>query len=119
LLFCLGLFVATLLVPDRIASRSGAATGPARPSISPGSSHRGISLRDRLIAGLQARRPTEVDFIDRVVIKVRLGRLPERLVNQTFFWSRDRANRSGRDQRPIIYFQPVLTAQAKRLGVTL
>jgi hypothetical protein len=112
-----------LLLPDRVDNRAAAATGPARPNLTPGSSRQGISFRDRLIAGLQARRGSEVDFIDRVVLKVRLGRLPERLVNQTFFWSRDRANRTGYGtagtQRPIIYFQPVMTAQAKHLGVSL
>ena len=105
-------------------NRAAAATEPARPVLTPGSSHQGISFRDRLIVGLQARRGSEVDFIDAVVLKVRLGKLPERLVNQTFFWSRDRAARPGRTitagtERPIIYFQPVMTAQAKRLGVTL
>ncbi len=124
LLLLIGLLAGALLLPDRIDSRAVAATGPARPDLTPGSSHAGISFRDRLIAGLQARRGSEVDFIDAVVLKVRLGKLPERLVNQTFFWSRDRSARPGRTttagtQRPIIYFQPVMTAQAKRLGVAL
>ena len=111
--------------PDQIGNRAVAATGPAKPALTAGTSRQGITFRDRLIAGLQARRGSEVEFVDAVVLQVRLGKLPERLVNQTFFWSRDRAARPGRTtatagtRRPIIYFQPVMTAQAKRLGVTL
>jgi hypothetical protein len=119
----IGLLAGVHMLAEQIDNLAVAATGPARPSVTPGSTHQGISFRDRLIAGLQARRPSEVEFIDAVVLKVRLGKLPERLVNQTFFWSRDRANRPGHHalgtQRPIIYFQPVMAAQAKRLGVQL
>jgi hypothetical protein len=123
LLMAVGLFAVALLLPDRLDNRAVAATGPSRPAITSGSPQQGITFRDRLIVGLQARRGAEVDFIDEVVRKVRLGKLPERLVNQTFFWARDRANRTGQPragtQRPVIYFQPVMTAQAKRLGVAL
>lgn len=121
----LGLLCGSILLnPDASDHRALAVTQPDHPNITPGSSHQGISFRDRLIVGLQARRGSEVDFIDAVVLKVRVGKLPERLVNQTFFWSRDRAARPGHTitaatQRPIIYFQPVMTAQAKKLGVTL
>jgi hypothetical protein len=123
LLLVLGLLAAALLLPDRIDNRALAATGPLRPNITPGSPRQGISFRDRLIVGLQARRGSEVAFIDDVVLHVRLGKLPERLVNQTFFWSRDRAKRTDfpkvGTQRPIIYFQPVMTRQARQLGVKL
>jgi hypothetical protein len=115
----LGILAAAWCLLDWAGSTSLAATGPAQPTLTPGSGRQEVSFRDRLVAGLQARRGSEVDFIDRVVVKVRLGKLPERLVNQTFFWARDRVNRIDRTQRAIIYFQPVLTAQAKRLGVSL
>jgi hypothetical protein len=123
-LLLVALLAGALWLPDRLDNPATAATGPDHPNITPGSSHQGISFRDRLIVGLQARRGSEVDFIDAVVLKVRLGKLPERLVNQTFFWSRDRAARPGHTitaatQRPIIYFQPVMAAQAKKLGVKL
>lgn len=118
-----GLVVGILFLGVQADHYAHAITGPDRPVVTAGSTHQKVSFRDRLVAGLQARRGSEVDFIDKVVIKVRLGKLPERLVNQTFFWSRDRANRTGQPragtQRPIIYFQPVMTAQAKRLGVDL
>lgn len=121
------LLAAGLMFLDTGAKRAARAATSAEPMpplvLTPGSPTRPISLRDRLIAGLLARRGSEIEFIDRVVIQVRLGKLPERLVNQTFFWARDRARRTGYPtagtQRPIIYFQPVMTAQAKRLGVSL
>jgi hypothetical protein len=87
---------------------------PARPQ-------QPVSLRDRLVVGLQARLKTEVAFVEEVAFRVRIGQVPQRIVDQTFFWARDRASvvRAGRTRRPIIYFQPAMRARAKLLGVTL
>jgi hypothetical protein len=87
---------------------------PARPQ-------QPVSLRDRLVVGLQARLKTEVAFVENVAFRVRIGQIPQRIVDQTFFWARDRASvvRAGRTRRPIIYFQPAMIARAKALGVTL
>jgi hypothetical protein len=87
---------------------------PARPQ-------QPVSLRDRLMVGLQARLKTEVAFVDEVAFRVRIGQIPQRIVDQTFFWARDRASvvRAGRTRRPIIYFQPAMTFRAKMLGITL
>jgi hypothetical protein len=80
-----------------------------------------ISLRDRLIVGLEARLKSEIAFCDKVVLQVHLGHLPVRIVNETFFWARQRSTpvRNGIQYRPIIYFQPALIARAKRLNLTL
>jgi hypothetical protein len=93
----------------------------AKPVLSPAKPQRPISLRDRLITGLKARLKSEVAFVDKVVLRVHTGQLPQRMVDQTFFWARDRASvdRNGRTQRPIIYFQPAMAARAKRLNVSL
>lgn len=79
------------------------------------------TLRQRLVFGLEARRPSELAFIDAVVLLVREGNLPERLVNGTFFWARQRTPKfhGKKLRRPIIYFQPALTMQAARLGVAI
>jgi len=80
---------------------------------------RTISLRDRLITGLQARLKSELAFIDTVVAAVQGGALPQRLVDETFFWARERARmprRLGRQRRPIIYFRPALIARINRIG---
>ena len=78
-----------------------------------------VSLRDRLVVGLQARLKSEVAFVEEVAFEVRIGELPQRMVDQTFFWARDRRlDQSAMEtRRPIIYFQPAMIARAKRLGV--
>jgi hypothetical protein len=94
----------------------------APPDLKPATATRPISFRDRLVTGLKARLKSEVRFVDRVVDEVNAGRLPKRLVDQTFFWSRNAALRrkyGGRVQRPIIYFRPAMIRQAEHLDVTL
>jgi hypothetical protein len=107
-----------LLSGDR---RAEAATQPPSLSLTPARPDQTLSFRDRLIAGLQARLPSEIEFIDRVLAEVEARRLPPTLVNQTFFWARQRSaiSRDARSYRPIIYFRIAMTLQAKRLGVAL
>jgi hypothetical protein len=102
-------------------AQQGSTAEVERVSVAPGRSHRKISLRDRLVVGLQARLKSEVAFVDRVVLRVQAGQLPRRLVDETFFWARDRARtgRNGRTRRPIIFFQPAMIARANRLKVVL
>lgn len=76
------------------------------------------TLGDRLKAGLQARRPSEIAFVTAVVETVGRGELREDLVNRVFFWARSRRGRSGK-RRPIIYFQPALQRIAKQGGVRI
>jgi len=99
---------------------------PAAPEIgplhvTPAKADQPISLRDRLVVGLQARLKSEVAFCDAVAIKVLAGQLPQRLVDETFFWARQRAAsfRNGHNYRPIVYFQPAMRARAERLHLTL
>lgn len=70
-----------------------------------------------LVFGLQAKLPSELAFIDSVVEEVETGKLPARLVDQTYFWARSRSGNSvfGRASRPIVYFIPALEARIKRL----
>lgn len=81
------------------------------------------TLRQRLVAGLQVRRPSEFAFIDAVVDTVDRGDLPERLVDRFFFWARNRSSGksiySKRIRRPIIDFQAGLTVQANKLKIAI
>ena len=81
------------------------------------------TLRERLVAGLQVRRPSELAFIDAVVDTVDRGDLPERLVNRFFFWARNRSSSASqtnrRSRRPIIDFEAGLKVQAKKLRITI
>jgi hypothetical protein len=92
-----------------------------RITLAPAKVQRPISLRDRLVVGLQARLKSEVAFVELVVARVQTGDLPQRVVDETFFWARARGAtlRNGRTRRPIIYFKPAMAARAKRLGVQL
>ncbi len=89
--------------------------------ITPAKPDQPITLRDRLVVGLQARLKSEVDFCDNVADKVNTGVLPQRLVDETFFWARQRAAsiRNGHKYRPIVYFQPGLRARADKLHLSL
>jgi hypothetical protein len=113
------LLVMALLLPDPGFDATAAET--QRVAIRPAKPQRPISLRDRLVVGLQARTKPEVEFVEIVASRVRSGDLPQRVVDETFFWARSRAAvvRLGRARRAIIYFQPAIAARAQRLGVSL
>jgi hypothetical protein len=89
--------------------------------LSPATPDQPLTVRDRLIAGLQARLQSEVAFIDHVLLEVQGGHIPQQMVDETFFWARQKAGapRSGRVQRPIVYFKPAMIARANALHVTL
>ncbi len=116
-----GLLVVALLLPDQAVEQASAATEVERVAVVPGKSQQTVTLRDRLVVGLQARLKSEVAFVEAVAAQVRTGELPQRLVDQTYFWARqcaaDRPN--SRARRPIIFFQPAMRARAKRLNVEL
>jgi hypothetical protein len=118
----LGIRLAALLVTFVAVSALAAQDNSVeRVAVAPAKVQRPISLRDRLVVGLQARLKTEVAFVELVALRVRTGVLPQRIVDETFFWARARGRtlRNGRTRRPIIYFQPAMTARAKKLGVEL
>jgi hypothetical protein len=116
-----GLLVIALLLPDQAVDRASAAAETQPVAVSPSRPQQAVSLRDRLVVGLQARLKSEVDFVELVALRVQTGHLPQRLVDETFFWARQRAsiNRQGHARRPIIFFQPAMRARAERLGVEL
>lgn len=99
-------------VPGRVV-QAQVGTGPAEG--------RQVNLETQLRIGLKAFTPGDFAFIRRVVMEVERGRLPRRLVDTTFVWARDRAVRRSytRQFRPIVYFQPGLTIQARAIGVSL
>ena len=115
------LLLAAAIFTLAVVVRQARAAQTQRVVVAPGRAQQIVSLRDRLVVGLQARLDSEVAFVELVVLQVRLGKLPQRIVDQTFFWARDRASisRNGNSRRPIIFFQPAMTARAKRLRVEL
>ncbi|MCI0491956.1 MAG: hypothetical protein L0Z07_03350 [Planctomycetes bacterium] len=113
-----GAIVLALVVADHSANQRATADEAAPITITPGSAAKPISFRDRLVVGLQARLESEIIFVDLVVHLVQIGKVPQRLVDETFFWSRERAaaRPNVRPRRPIIYFQPAMNARLRRLG---
>jgi hypothetical protein len=93
----------------------------AKVILTPATPDKPLTVRDRLIAGLQARLQSEVTFIDHALAAVQAGQLPQQMVDETFFWARQKAAdpSHGRPRRPIIYFEPALIARANALHVTL
>lgn len=73
-----------------------------------------MTLEDRLVTGLRARRPEDVAFLERVAALVEEGKLPEKVVNSTLAW----AQRRGRNY-PLPSFRRALELQADHLGVSL
>jgi hypothetical protein len=104
-----------------IDARGATTDQVGKVTVTPAAPSRPNSFRDRLVVGLKARLKSELAFIDRVVEAVELGRIPARLVDQTYFWARSRAGNRwyARSRRPIIYFQPAMKARAKKLRVVL
>jgi hypothetical protein len=117
----LSALIVVAVVSGRIVQRAMAAEEVQKLGVAPAKPNQPVTLRDRLVVGLQARLKTEVAFVESVVSKVQTGQLPQKQVDQTFFWARQRAAaaRDGRPHRPIIYFQPAMRARAKLLRVTL
>ena len=111
-----------LLVIITLALPTTAATPEVEKIVvAQGKAEQPISLRDRLVVGLQARLKSEVAFCDAVAMEVNLGHLPIRLVDETFLWARQRAQSqmNVHQYRPIIYFQIAMRLRAQKLNVTL
>ena len=94
---------------------------PVQGSDAADRSGRKVGLKDQLRVGLNATTKADIAFIDLVVLKVNQGRLPRNMVDSTFLWARSRwkTRPTAHRLRPIVYFQPALTARAKAIGVTL
>jgi hypothetical protein len=119
-LFTLSMLVLAAAIGGRIVPRA-TADEVEKVDVTAAKPNRPISFRDRLVVGLEARLKSEVAFVDAVVVEVQAGHIPERLVDETFFWARQRAAivRYGRTNRPIIYFMPAMRARANLLRVSL
>jgi len=119
-----GLVLFAHLFPQQTPlNRSAAQSLGDGTTLEPAKQGKKVVLRDRLVVGLKALSKSDLAFVDRVVLRVNTGQLPQRLVDQTFFWARAKVatttTTGGKERRAIIYFRPALTEQARRLGVSL
>jgi hypothetical protein len=101
--FCLLAWMLLGLVPDRICHYPTGVAAAAPVD----------DLQDRLVSGLQVRRPVDLAFIVRVVKLVEEDRLPLSLVLSTYKWAYPKT------PRPYPYFEQALRVRAARIGVEL
>jgi hypothetical protein len=71
------------------------------------------TLKQQLQAGLLARTPDEIAFVDEVVSLVDSGDLPVSLVQSTFVWARRHR------PYPMQYFERALRVRAGAVGIEL
>lgn len=110
-------FVGILTMLCFAASLSTSAQQATAPEVTEG---RKLPLKQQLLLGLKAVTKEDKQFIDKVVLKVDEGVLPRPLVDSTFLWARERANRQSPSMslRPMVYFRPGLIARAKAMHLT-
>lgn len=113
-----GVVLASMLGVACLEAQQQPPQPPPAPSTIDG---RKMPLRLMLTLGLKAVTKEDYAFIDMVVRKVDEGVLPRALVNSTFLWARERANRESPTMalRPIVYFRPAILTSAKKLGIKL
>ena len=51
----------------------------------PKSTNEKVSLKDRLVTGLRATRPEDIQYCERVANATRTGKLPTKIVDSTYF----------------------------------
>lgn len=118
---CLIAGVTGLVVASALQAQSPQSPPPVQASSDSGREGRQVTLFDQLRVGLKAKTKADVAFLELVVLRVNQGKLPRKMVDATFLWARNRykGRPSNHRLRPIVYFQPALVAQAKKIGVVL
>lgn len=82
---------------------------------------RQVDLYYLLRVGLKAKTKADFEYIAEVVELVDKGKLPRDMVESSFLYARYRykTHPGSFKLRPMVYFQPSLTARAKKIGVIL
>ena len=73
-----------------------------------------VEYERQLNAMLKTRHDEEKKFVNKIVGKVRLGKIPSRLVSTTYSWVR---NKRPDTNYPFVYFERVIRIQAKAIGL--
>ena len=72
-----------------------------------------VSLKDRLVTGLRATRPEDIEYCERVANATRTGKLPTKIVDSTYFWAT-----AKKVDYPLPAFAKALELQCQRLGIS-
>ncbi len=78
----------------------------------PKTSNTEVSLKDRLITGLRATRPEDIQYCERVANATRIGKLPPKIVDSTYFWAT-----AKQTNYPLPAFAKALDLQCQKLGI--
>jgi hypothetical protein len=118
---CLSIGLIGTLVATSLQAQQPPAPAPVEASTESDREGRQVTLFDQLRIGLKAKTKADIAFLELVVLRVNQGKLPRKMVDATFLWARNRykARHANHRLRPIVYFQPALVAQAKKIGVVL
>ena len=118
---CVAAGVLALIAVPALQAQQPPAPAPIQASSSSDRAGRQVTLFDQLRVGLKAKTKADMAFLELVVLRVEQGKLPRKMVDATFLWARNRYKSRPHNHRlrPIVYFQPALTAQAKKIGVVL
>jgi len=73
-----------------------------------------VEYERQLNAMLKTRYEEEKEFVAKIVAKVRLGKIPSRLVSTSYLWVR---NKRPNTNYPFVYFERVIRIQAKAIGL--
>ncbi|WP_428307566.1 hypothetical protein [Lacipirellula sp.] len=123
----LGLIALAALIANAVIDAPGRAIEiqnlptPVTPSDRLKAGGRQVNLYDMLRVGLKAKTKADFEYIAEVVEKVDQGKLPRDMVESSFLYARYRyrTHIGSHKLRPMVYFQPSLTARAKSIGVIL
>ena len=72
-----------------------------------------VSLKDRLVTGLRATSPEDIEYCERVANATRTGKLPTKIVDSTYFWAT-----AKKVDYPLPAFAKALELQCQRLGIS-
>jgi len=123
----LGLIALAALIANAVVHAPGRAIEienlprPVTPADRLKDGGRQVNLYDMLRVGLKAKTKADFEYIAEVVEKVDQGKLPRDMVDSSFLYARYRyrTHPGSHKLRPMVYFQPSLTARAKKIGVIL
>jgi len=71
-----------------------------------------VSLKDRLITGLRATRPEDMQYWEPVANATRTGKLPPKIVDSAYFWAT-----AKQTNYPLPAFAKALDLQCQKLGI--
>ncbi len=106
LLMAIGCLFAFAWVPNSVSAQDFLPESFSREQL--------IEYERKLNAILRTRRDEEREFVARVVVQIREGNIPSKLVSTSFQWVRQKRPKTN---YPFLYFERVLRLQANAINI--